>query len=70
MNDLVVTAPFWAGLEVLPPGHIAARREVQRHYDLLWIIEGASQYMLDEQVIPAPAGTMILCQPPLRPLIC
>jgi len=69
MSDLVVTAPSWANLEVLPPGHVSARRAVQSQYDLLWIVEGASQYVLGDAVIAAPAGTMILCQPPLCPVI-
>lgn len=69
MSDLVVTAPSWAGLEALPPGHVSERRAVQRQFDLLWIVEGASQYVLGDAVVAAPAGAMILCQPPLRPVI-
>lgn len=62
MNGLELSYPVTPGLAIYPPGATFGPRKML-DYEFVWIIEGDSEYRVNNVNHPAPAGTIVLCRP-------
>lgn len=64
MTELIVSAPLHYGVATYPPGATFGPRTLEnREYEFVWMIEGDAEYTWGGQVVPAPAGSLVLCRP-------
>ncbi len=57
--DLIGPAGF--GIANYPRGATFGPRSM-RDFEFVWIVEGDAEYRMDEQVYPAPEGSIVLCR--------
>ena len=63
LTDLDLTLPRAFGVATYPAGATFGPRSL-RDWEFVWIIEGDAEYRWGDRVVPAPAGTVVLCRPP------
>ena len=62
LTDLDLTLPTAYGIATYPAGATFGPRRL-RDFEFVWIIEGDAEYRRAETLVPAPAGTIVLCRP-------
>jgi AraC family transcriptional regulator len=60
--DLRFSLPTAASVASYPPGATFGPRAM-RDFEFVWLIEGNAEYRWDDQTVPAPEGSIVLCRP-------
>lgn len=62
LADLKLSRPIMTGVATYPAGATFGPRAT-RDFEFVWVIEGDVEYSRDGMIVPAPPGSVLLCQP-------